>query len=134
MERKRLQQLQKKEENKALLEKEMSSIKVGGKQPIAKVTRAEIVSATEKRNQIACKKKEEETPIEENLNRIVLEGETAHGVDEAISVLRYFIKKNFIIFKFEFYFTFLSIKSYTIMRHWLILFFFFLFLVWKTQK
>lgn len=92
MEKKRLQQLQKKEEAKALLEKEMNSIKVGGKQPIAKVTRAEIVSATEKRNQIACKKKEEETPIEENLNRIVLEGETAHGVEEALSVLRYVLK------------------------------------------
>ncbi|XP_058807453.1 coiled-coil domain-containing protein 124 [Phymastichus coffea] len=86
-EKKRLQQLQKKEEAKALLEKEMNSIKVGGKQPIAKVTRAEIVAATEKRNQVAQKNKEEEKPIEENLNRIVLEGETAHGIDEAISVL-----------------------------------------------
>lgn len=67
----------------------MSSIKIGGKQPAAKVTRAEIVSATEKRNQVAQKIKEEEKPIEENLNRVVLEGETAHGIDEAISVLRY---------------------------------------------
>lgn len=96
MERKRLEQLRKKEENKALLEKELSSIKVGGKQPISKVTRAEIVSATEKRNQVACKnKKEEEAPLEENLNRIVLEGETAHGVEEALAVLRYFYKKLF---------------------------------------
>lgn len=67
----------------------MSTIKIGGKQPASKVTRAEIVSVTEKRNQVAMKKKEDEKPIEENLNRIVLEGETAHGIDEALSVLRY---------------------------------------------
>lgn len=86
-EKKRQEQLQKKAEVKALLEKEVSSIKVGGKQPLAKVTRAEIMAETEKRNQVVMKKKEEEKPIEENLNRIILEGETAHGIDEAISVL-----------------------------------------------
>ncbi|CAB0032225.1 unnamed protein product [Trichogramma brassicae] len=91
MERKRLQQLQKKEEAKAILEKELSSIKVGGKQPAAKVTRAEIQAVTEKRNQVAMKNKDKEieTPIEENLNRVVLEGETAHGIDEALSVLSF---------------------------------------------
>lgn len=90
MEKKRQQQLEKKAEAKALLEKEMANIKVCGKQPASKVTRAEIVSITEKRNQVAVgmKKKEEEKPIEENLNRITLEGETAHGIDEALSVLR----------------------------------------------
>ena len=88
MERKRQEQLQKKAEAKALLEKELSTIKVGGKQPLAKLTRAEIMAETEKRNQVAMKKKEEEKPIEENLNRIILEGETAHGIDEALSVLR----------------------------------------------
>lgn len=88
VEKKRLQQLEKKAEAKALLEKEMANIKVGGKQPASKITRAEIVTITEKRNQVAMKKKEEEKPIEENLNRLILEGETAHGIDEAISVLR----------------------------------------------
>ncbi|XP_012538666.1 coiled-coil domain-containing protein 124 isoform X2 [Monomorium pharaonis] len=89
LEKKRQQQLEKKAEAKALLEKEMANIKIGGKQPASKVTRAEIVSVTEKRNQVAMKKKEEEKekPIEENLNRLILEGETAHGIDEAISVL-----------------------------------------------
>ncbi|XP_020286178.1 coiled-coil domain-containing protein 124 [Pseudomyrmex gracilis] len=87
LEKKRLQQLEKKAEAKALLEKEMATIKVGGKQPASKVTRAEIVSITEKRNLVAMKKKEDEKPIEENLNRLTLEGETAHGIDEAISVL-----------------------------------------------
>ncbi|XP_031775184.1 coiled-coil domain-containing protein 124 [Apis florea] len=87
LEKKRQQQLEKKAEVKALLEKEMANIKVGGKQPAAKVTRAEIVAATEKRNQAAMKKREEEKPIEENLNRLTIEGETAHGIDEALSVL-----------------------------------------------
>lgn len=89
IERKRLQQLEKKAEAKALLEKELSSIKIGGKQPAAKLTRAEIQAETERRNQVAQKKKEEdEKPIEENINRITLEGETAHGIDEALTVLR----------------------------------------------
>ncbi|XP_063980594.1 coiled-coil domain-containing protein 124 [Diachasmimorpha longicaudata] len=87
LERKRLQQLEKKAEAKALLEQELATIKIGGKQSAAKISRAEIMSATEKRNQVAMKKKEEEKPIEENLNRIVLEGETAHGIDEALSIL-----------------------------------------------
>lgn len=65
----------------------MANIKIGGKQPASKITRAEIVAITEKRNQVAMKK-EEEKPIEENLNRITLEAETAHGIDEAISILR----------------------------------------------
>lgn len=86
LEKKRQQQLEKKAEAKALLEKEMANIKVGGKQPASKITRAEIVAITEKRNQVAMKK-EEETPIEENLNRLTLEGETAHSIDEAISIL-----------------------------------------------
>ncbi|XP_003393550.1 coiled-coil domain-containing protein 124 [Bombus affinis] len=86
-ERKRQQQLEKKAEVKALLEKEMANIKVGGKQPASKITRAEIVAVTEKRNQAATKKREEEKPIEENLNRLTIEGETAHSIDEALSVL-----------------------------------------------
>ncbi|XP_043597489.1 coiled-coil domain-containing protein 124 [Bombus pyrosoma] len=86
-ERKRQQQLEKKAEVKALLEKEMANIKVGGKQSASKVTRAEIVAVTEKRNQAAIKKREEEKPIEENLNRLTIEGETAHNIDEALSVL-----------------------------------------------
>lgn len=86
-EKKRQQQLEKKAEAKALLEQEMATIKVGGKQPAAKITRAEIVVATEKRSQAAMKKKEDEKPIEENLNRLTIEGETAHGIDEALTIL-----------------------------------------------
>ncbi|XP_076301136.1 coiled-coil domain-containing protein 124 [Lasioglossum baleicum] len=86
-EKKRQQQLEKKAEAKALLEQEMATIKVGGKQPAAKITRAEIVVATEKRSQAAMKKKEDEKPIEENFNRLTIEGETAHGIDEALTIL-----------------------------------------------
>ncbi|XP_078052996.1 coiled-coil domain-containing protein 124 [Augochlora pura] len=86
-EKKRQQQLEKKAEAKALLEKEMANIKVGGKQPAAKITRAEIVVATEKRSQAAMRKKEDDKPIEENLNRLTLEEETAHGIDEALTIL-----------------------------------------------
>lgn len=88
LEKKRQQQSEKKAEAKALLEQEMATIKVGGKQPASKITRAEIVAVTEKRNQVALKKKEEEKPIEENLNRLTLEGEIAQNIDEAISILR----------------------------------------------
>ncbi|EZA62609.1 Coiled-coil domain-containing protein [Ooceraea biroi] len=87
LEKKRQQQLEKKAEAKALLEQEMATIKVGGKQSASKITRAEIVAVTEKRNQVALKKKEEENPIEENLNRLTLEGEIAQNIDEAISIL-----------------------------------------------
>lgn len=80
--------MEKKAEVKALLEKELATIKVGGKQPAAKLTRAEIVATTEKRSQVAQKKKDDEKPIEENFNRLTIEGETAHGIDEALTVLR----------------------------------------------
>lgn len=39
--------------SKALLEKELDSIKTQGKQPLAKISRAQIVAETEKRNQMA---------------------------------------------------------------------------------
>lgn len=82
--------MEKKAEAKALLEKEMATIKVSAKPQAVKVTRAEIQAMAENKNQTASKKKEEEKLIEENLNRVILEGETAHGIDEAISVLRFF--------------------------------------------
>lgn len=88
LEKKRQQQLEKKAEVKALLEKEMATIKVGGKQPTTKVNRGEIIPILEKRTQVAVpKKREEEKPIEENLNRLSIEGESAHGIDEALSIL-----------------------------------------------
>ncbi|CAG9796885.1 unnamed protein product [Diatraea saccharalis] len=93
-EKKRLEQLQKKAESKALLEKELESIKGNTKAPPPpKITRAQISQAKEKTikaetvKPVPSRVVVEEPPLEENLNRIHLEGEVAQSVDEAISIL-----------------------------------------------
>ncbi|XP_039278201.1 coiled-coil domain-containing protein 124 [Nilaparvata lugens] len=91
-EKKKQELLAKKALNKQLAEEELKSIQVGGKQSASKVTRAQIVSETEKRNQVAMKAKPQvEThlskPLEENINRLTIEGEEARTVTEAISIL-----------------------------------------------
>ncbi|CAH0694853.1 unnamed protein product [Spodoptera exigua] len=94
-EKKRLEQLQKKAEAKALLEKEMQSIKAAPKAvpPPPKITRAQIERMKEKTikaepvKPVPSKVVVEEPPLEENLNRIHLDGEVAQTVDEAISIL-----------------------------------------------
>ncbi|KAM3960931.1 coiled-coil domain-containing protein 124 [Aphomia sociella] len=94
-EKKRLEQLQKKAEAKALLEKEMESIKgtVKNAPPPPKITRAQISQFKEKTikaeppKPVPTRVVVEEPPLEENLNRIQLDGEVAQSVDEAISVL-----------------------------------------------
>lgn len=99
-ERKRQQLLQKKEENKKLLEEEMGSIRTTGKMSIQKVTRAQIVEETERRNKNieminkpknVVETKPTEDLLVENLNRIVLDSTVAATVDEAISVLKYVV-------------------------------------------
>ncbi|XP_026731757.1 coiled-coil domain-containing protein 124 isoform X1 [Trichoplusia ni] len=94
-EKKRLEQLQKKAEAKALLEKEMESLKAAPKvaPPPPKITRAQIEKMKEKSMKVEPVKVPskvvvvDETPLEENLNRIQLDGEVAQTVDEAISIL-----------------------------------------------
>ncbi|CAH0405587.1 unnamed protein product [Chilo suppressalis] len=93
-EKKRQEQLQKKAEAKALLEKELDSIKGNTKAPPPpKITRAQISQVKEKINKAEPVKSQpsrvviEEPPLEENLNRIQLDGEVAQTVDEAISLL-----------------------------------------------
>ncbi|CAB3380072.1 Hypothetical predicted protein [Cloeon dipterum] len=93
-EKKRLEAAQRKAESKASLEEELSKIKIGGKQTQSKVTRAEIEAEAERRQQAAtiANKKEEvkmhvEKPIEENVNRLQVDGLEARSVEEAISVL-----------------------------------------------
>jgi len=91
-ERKRQEQVQRKAEAKALLEKEMGSIKIAKPSaPPAKVTRAQIQT---KREEVPKKKEVEKTiethldaPLIENLNRVQIDGEEARTVDEAIQVL-----------------------------------------------
>ncbi|XP_050313947.1 coiled-coil domain-containing protein 124 [Anthonomus grandis grandis] len=90
-ERKKQEQLQRKAEAKALLEKEMGSIKTTSKPaPSAKVTRAQIQAKKEEQP----KKKEEkvvethlDTPLVENINRLSIDGEEARTIDEAIQIL-----------------------------------------------
>lgn len=91
-EKKKQQQLEKKQEAKMLLEQEMSAVSKSVKnQPPQKVTRAQIetVKATKP---TAPKKEVVEThltlPLEENINRLTVDGEEARSVTEAIAVLR----------------------------------------------
>lgn len=91
-ERKRQQQLEKKQEAKLLLEKEMQIVSKSNKnQPPAKITRAQIESA--KVSKPTAKKEVIEThltvPLEENINRLTIDGEEARSITEAIAVLRY---------------------------------------------
>ncbi|XP_045446831.1 coiled-coil domain-containing protein 124 [Melitaea cinxia] len=92
-EKKRLEQLQKKAEAKALLEKEMESIKSKVAPPPPKITRAHITMMKEKtikqeaEKPIPSKVVVEEPPLVENLNRLQIDGEVAQSVDEALSIL-----------------------------------------------
>ncbi|KAJ9583958.1 hypothetical protein L9F63_021703 [Diploptera punctata] len=85
--------LEKKAESKALLEQELKSIQTTGKQPLAKITQAQIQAEQEKRRQAMTQKTTKEPvthiekPLEENINRIKMEGEEARSIDEAIKVL-----------------------------------------------
>ncbi|XP_018332290.1 coiled-coil domain-containing protein 124 [Agrilus planipennis] len=92
-ERRKQEQLEKKAEKKALLEKEQASLsKISAKViPPSKITRAQI---SEKISQPQPLKKEKEkidthldVPLEENINRLTIDGEEARTIDEAIKVL-----------------------------------------------
>ncbi|KAJ8872492.1 hypothetical protein PR048_026098 [Dryococelus australis] len=94
--RKKQETLEKKAQSKALLEEELGSIKPSSKQPISKISQFQIQAENEKRKVAAggkIKDKEPvthiEKPLEENVNRILIEGEEARTVEEAIAVLRF---------------------------------------------
>ena len=97
-ERKRLEALQKKNEAKELLDQEEAelkaqAIKKGGQ--TQKLSRAQIREEAARREAIARGKANEEvkthlsTPLEENVNRVQVEGVEARTVDEALNVLRF---------------------------------------------
>jgi len=92
-ERKKQEQLEKKQAIKQMLEQEMEGIKKPTKvAPPPKITRAQIESsktAVEAKKEKEVKKVEThiDRPIEENINRLTIEGEEARNVDEAISIL-----------------------------------------------
>lgn len=83
--------MQRKAEAKALLDKEMGSIKLTKPPPPAKVTRAQIQSKKEEPPKPKEVAKAPEThldaPLLENLNRVQIDGEEARTVDEAIEIL-----------------------------------------------
>lgn len=88
-EKKKQEQLDKKLANKQAYEEEMSTVKSAKPVP-TKVTRAEISNILDKakeKTQKVDKPKSEEAPLEENVNRLIVEGETARSVDEAIAIL-----------------------------------------------
>lgn len=92
-EKKRHEQLERKKELQKLHDEEMATIKKAGPVPQAKVTRAEIdkhIEKERKQKEEAARKEQkelEETPIEENINRLQIEGEEARSVTQALSVL-----------------------------------------------
>lgn len=86
--KKKNEQQERKAALKQMYDEEMNSIK-SAKPRIEKVTRADITSLAEK--QKAVKDTGDvllhEKPLEENVNRLVVEGEEARSVEEAIAVL-----------------------------------------------
>nr|SVE92772.1 EOG090X0J63 [Megafenestra aurita] len=96
-EKKKADLLAKKTELKSLAEQEMESIKVAPKQASSKISRLQIQAELEKREAAAKGRgsapkvvpvESLESPIPENINRVVIDGEVASSVDEAIKVLR----------------------------------------------
>ncbi|KAM7362143.1 coiled-coil domain-containing protein 124 [Cochliomyia hominivorax] len=97
-ERKKAEAAKRKAEAKALLDKEMSSIKTQGKQPLAKINRQQILEEMEKKQKVIEAMNAANKPlpprviiqndlIEENLNRTLADVEVATGIDQAIAVL-----------------------------------------------
>ncbi|GBM70284.1 Coiled-coil domain-containing protein 124-B [Araneus ventricosus] len=87
-EKKKQEQQEKKLLSKMVYEEEMNSIKPPKPAP-TKVTRAEIAKAVEKSANDKPKREllHDEKPLEENVNRLQVEGEVARSVDDAIAVL-----------------------------------------------
>ncbi|KAF2883101.1 hypothetical protein ILUMI_23073 [Ignelater luminosus] len=91
-ERKKQVAADRKAESKALLEQEMSTIKKPTKAaPPPKITRAQVSENISNVNVVKKEEKKIEThldvPLEENLNRMTIDGEEARTVTEAISLL-----------------------------------------------
>ena len=97
-ERKKCDQLERRKESQRLADEEMSSLKssssaaAAGSVGVHKVTRADIearmqqsaAATTAVSNTVVI----DELPIEENLNRMTVDGLEARSVDEAIKLLR----------------------------------------------
>jgi hypothetical protein len=87
-EKKAAEKLQRKQENQKLHDEEMSKLKSAKPIKIEKVTRYEIEKNREEEEKKIVKDEESSgEEIEENLNRLQIEGETARDIDSAIKVL-----------------------------------------------
>lgn len=97
-EKKKQEQIRKKAESKALLEEEMAIIQQAnsGKQPLAKITRSQIVQETETRNKnieainapkVINRIVKHDPLLEQNLNHAMADVDIATSVDQAIAVL-----------------------------------------------
>lgn len=87
--KKKTEQLEKKAALKQMYDEEMSSIKAA-KSRAEKVTRADIAALAEKQQKGQKEPQElllHEQPLEENINRVIVEGDEARTVEEAIAVL-----------------------------------------------
>lgn len=88
--KKKTEQLEKKAALKQMYDEEMNSIKAA-KARAEKVTRAEIAALAERQQQKVQKNPEDlllhEKPLEENINRVIVEGDEARTVEDAIAVL-----------------------------------------------
>ncbi|KAH9370057.1 hypothetical protein HPB48_001934 [Haemaphysalis longicornis] len=86
--KKKTEQLEKKAALKQMYDEEMNSIKAA-KARAEKVTRAEIAALAERQQQKAQKNPEDlllhEKPLEENINRVIVEGDEARTVEDAIA-------------------------------------------------
>lgn len=87
-EEKKQQALEKKQTNKALFEKEMAITGKCCKQESAKITRAQILEASNSK-QVTTKKvtNNAELPLVENTNKLITKEEQARSVSEAIALL-----------------------------------------------
>lgn len=92
-EKKATEKLQRKQENQKLHDEEMSKLKSAKPMKVEKVTRYEIEKTREEaeikvaEQKIKQNDESSEEEIEENLNRLQVEGEVARDIDSAIKVL-----------------------------------------------
>ncbi|XP_052792869.1 coiled-coil domain-containing protein 124-A-like isoform X2 [Mya arenaria] len=92
-EKKRVEQLERKKELAKMADEELEAIKAAKPRAAQKLTRAQIEAEQERQRQAAVTAEKEkqlvhtDQPLEDNFNRLKMEGDQAQTVEEAISVL-----------------------------------------------
>lgn len=92
-EKKKQEMAERKAQNRVAYEEERKKMKGRSEEAArSKVTRAEIRTFLEEQSELNKPKRElmhDEKPIEENINRVTVEGEEARSVEDAIAILRF---------------------------------------------